>query len=261
MLEKLMEVLSLFSNTRHELTVGEIAELLERPKSTVSGWLAAMEAAGFLERDGRFGAYRLSIRLAVLGELAQRSTSLQQSAEPYLEQLGRQTRETVSLNVLIGTEVVNVSGIESRRAIRQTGGVGIPMPIHVTAAGKVLMAWRSREEVLSLLPVRLERFTSRTIVEQSEFFDELERVRADGFAVAWGEMADDLFALSAPVRNHTGNVLAAVTMGAPLSRIEKAGVPDLARLVAEAADGISRRMGYRDEAFPPWSEESDAVAV
>jgi DNA-binding IclR family transcriptional regulator len=247
MLEKLMEVLKLFTNTRRELGVGEIAELLGRPKSTVSGWLSAMEAAGFLERDGPGGSYRLSIQLAVLGELARRSTSLQRAALPHLERLARQTKETVSLNVLIGTEIVNVAGIESPRPILQAGGIGIPMPLHVTAAGKVLMAWRSKEEVLRLLPVRLERFTARSIVDINEYLEELERTRRAGYSVAWGEMAEDLFALSAPVRNHAGSVIGAITMGAPVSRIDADEIPTLARSVMAAAAAVSIQMGCSDD--------------
>ena len=244
MLEKLMEVLSLFNTSRRELGVGEIAELLNRPKSTVSGWLAAMESAGFLERDGPGGSYRLSIRLAVLGELARRSTSLQRVALPHLEQLARLTRETVSLNVLVGAEVVNAAAVESPRPVLQASGVGIPMPIHVTAAGKVLLAWRSREEVLRLLPVRLERFTSHSIVDHQEFLHDLDRTRQRGYATAFGELAEDLFALSAPVLNHRGEVIAGITVGAPVGRIPADRVPGLAEQVMRAAACVSAGMGY-----------------
>ncbi len=263
MLEKLMEVLKLFNTSRRELGVGEIAELLNRPKSTVSGWLAAMEAAGFLDRDGPGGSYRLSIQLAVLGELARRSTSLQRTALPHLEQLARVTRETVSLNVLIGAEVVNVAGVESPRPVLQASGVGIPMPIHVTAAGKVLLAWKSREEVLRLLPMRLERFTAHSIVEAEEFLHELERTRDRGHATAWGELAEDLFAMSAPVRNHLGNVIAAITVGGPAARISAEDVPILVEHLTRAAEEISAGIGFSDETVAALYGASldDTVAV
>lgn len=244
MLEKLMEVLSLFNTSRRELAVGEIAELLNRPKSTVSGWLAAMEAAGFLDRDGQGGSYRLSIRLAALGELARRSTSLQRVALPHLEQLVRLTRETVSLNVLVGAEVVNAAAIESPRAVLQASGVGIPMPIHVTAAGKVLLAWRSREEVLRLLPVRLERFTSHSILDHQEFLDDLARTRRRGYAIASGELAEDLFAISAPVRDHRGDVIAGITVGAPIGRISEDLLPTMVEQVMDAAASVSAGLGH-----------------
>lgn len=255
MLQNAMAVLKLFTASRRELGVVEIAELLDRPKSTVSGWLSAMEETGFLERDGRWGPYRVGIEVAALGEVARRSTSLQIAAQPHLERLGRRSKETVTANALLGMEVVNVAVVESPRPILQAAGLGIPMPLHVTAAGKVLLAWLKEEEVLRLLPMRLERFTERTITDLEEFVQELERTRERGYSVARGEMAEDLCTLSAPVRDHTGAVMGAITLGGPVSRVSVEKLSPLAELVMEAAAGVSASLGHAGSA-----EESAAVA-
>ena len=247
MLHQAMEVLELFTTTRRELGVAEVAKILDRSKSTVSGWMSAMHEVGLLDRGEEGGPYRLGIRLAALGDLAQRSTSVQRIARPLLEQLTRQTRETTSLNVLIGGEVVNAVSVESPQPIHSGGGVGIPMPIHATAAGKALVAWKAPAEVRHLLPLQLAQFTPDTITDIETFMDDLARTREVGYAVASGELAIDLAALSAPVRNSTGAVIGAISIAAPISRVSVDRIPHMAQLLVEAANAASAALGFRSE--------------
>jgi DNA-binding IclR family transcriptional regulator len=247
MVGKAMAVLELFNTSRRQMGVVEIGELLGRPRSTVSRWLAVMEEVGWLDRDGDTGPYRLGIRLAALGELARHSTSLQIAARPFLEELTRVTRETASVNELLGSDVVNVGVVESPRPILQAGGVGIPLPLHATAAGKVLTAWRPKDEVLRLLPPRLEQLTPRTIADVDRFLDELHQVRADGHAIALGELAEDLIAISAPVRDQTGQVVGAITVGGPISRFDDERRNEVVARVMAAGSGVSKALGYMDE--------------
>lgn len=251
MVGKAMAVLELFTTSRRQLGVVEIGELLGRPRSTVSRWLAVMEQVGWLDRDGDTGPYRLGIRLAALGELARHSTSLQLASRPFLEELTRVTRETASVNELLGSEVVNVGVVESPRPILQAGGVGIPLPLHATAAGKVLTAWRSKEEVLRLLPPRLEQFTTRTITDVDLFLEGLNDVREHGHAIAAGELADDLLAISAPVRDDTGRVIGAITVGGPIARLGDDVRAEVIERVKTAGAGVSRALGYLPDTAEP----------
>lgn len=248
MVGKAMAVLELFTTSQRQMGVVEIADLLGKPRSTVSRWLSVMEQTGWLDRDGETGPYRLGIRLAALGELARRSTSLQRVAQPFLEELARVTRETATVNTLLGSDVVNAGVAESPRPILQAGGAGIPLPLHATAAGKVLTAWMPKDAVLRLLPPRMEQFTAKTITNADSFLDELDRVRTQGYAVASGELAEDLLAISAPVRDHSAEVTGAITIGGPISRMEAEGEAELAARVVSAADRVSTALGYLEPA-------------
>ena len=247
MLQQAMEVLALFTTTRRELGVAEVAKILGRSKSTVSGWMSAMNEVGLLDRAENGGPYRLGIRLAAFGDLARRSTSIQRVARPLLEQLTRRTRETSSLNVLIGGEVVNAVSVESPQPIHSAGGLGIPMPIHATAAGKVLLAWRSAEEIRHLLPLRLEQYTPDTITDVEQFMEDLAAVRERGYSMANGELALDLAALSAPVRDATGAVVGAISVAAPTSRVSRERIPQLAAEIQQTANEASLALGYRSQ--------------
>lgn len=259
MIAKAMAVLELFTTSRRQMGVVEISELLGRPRSTVSRWLAVMERVGLLDREGETGPYRLGIRLAALGELARNSTSLQIASGPVLEALTRATKETASANQLLGSDVVNVRVVESPRPVRQAGGVGISLPVHATAAGKVLLAWRPREEVLRILPPRLGRLTPWTIDDVDTFLDALARVREQGYAVAARELAEDLLTVSAPVRDETGVVRGAITVGGPLERLDPV-LSDIIERVKEAAATVSRLLGFRPETASH-DEHGSGIAV
>lgn len=240
-----MTVLGLFSPTRREVGVVEVAELLGKPKSTISRWLADMEDAGFLHRDSENGRYRLSLRLAALGELARHSTSLQRTARPHLEWLADETGETSNLTVLIGSEAINVDVIDSPRPIMHVGWVGRRLPCHATASGKVLLAWARQEAVSAVLARGLDRLTPETITDVSTFTAELARVRSRGYATAWGELESDLAAVAAPVRDHRGEIVAALAIGAPVSRVPRDQLDACAAPVRRAAEAVSAQMGWR----------------
>lgn len=245
MLRKAMDVLELFSAARHELGVVETAQILGKSKSTTSRWLSAMEEAGFLERDGAGGRYRLSMRLAALGEVARQSTSLQRLARPALHRLTDATGETSDLVVLTEQEAVNVDVVESPRPVKQVGWLGRRLPLHATAAGKALVAWRSRDEVLRLLPSPLPRFTPSTITDPEALLGELMAVRRRGYSTAVQELEEDLVGVAAPVRDLGGNVVAVLTVGAPVSRVPIARMSEVAEHVVREADSVSRGLGYR----------------
>lgn len=245
MLRKAMEVLNLFNPRRKELGVTEVAELLGRPKSTVSRWLSAMEEAGFLDRDGDTGRYRVSLRVTAVGEMAKQATSLQRVARPALQRLTDTTGETANLVVLVGTEGANIEATESPRPVMHMGMVGRRFPLHASAACKAILAWMGEAEVRALLPARLERRTRATIADPERLLEELVEVRRRGYAVNWRELEEDLVAVAAPVRDHRGEVVASVSISAPVSRVPRESLPEVGACVVEAARALSADLGWR----------------
>jgi DNA-binding IclR family transcriptional regulator len=245
MLRKAMEVLELFHGERRELGVLEVANLLGRPKSTTSRWLSEMETAGFLERDGASGRYRISMRLAALGEAARQSTSVQRLARPELQVLSAATGETANLVVLSGREAVNIEMVESLRPVKHVGWVGRRMPLHATAAGKALLAWLPQRQIKSLIKAPLAAHARNTITTVAQYMRELEVVRARGYSTSVSELEDDLSAVAAPVFDHAGGVAGAITISAPISRVPKNALAGLAPAVLSAARAVSAALGYR----------------
>lgn len=204
-----------------------------------------MEEAGFLIRDEQTSRYRISMRLAALGEVARQTTTIQREARPILEWLSAVTGETSNLAILDGSVAVNVEGSVSPRPIMHVGWVGRRLPLHATAAGKALLAWKTEDDVLRILPQPLEQLTPHTITDTGDFLADLAETRERGYSITWAEMEIDMVAAGAPVRDHTGDVVGAVAIAAPISRVDRYNLPGLAAHVVRAANDLSTRLGYK----------------
>jgi DNA-binding IclR family transcriptional regulator len=229
-LQKLSDVLALFTPDRPELSVREIAKPFRWPKSTAYRILARVEEAGFLDRDERSGLYRLGIRLATLGELARHSTSLQRIASAALHRLSAETAETATLMLL-------------HQPLMLPGLLGARQPLHSTAGGKVFLAWAPPGRQRALIRPPLKRYTSTTITDVDTLLRELDVSRRRGYTIVNGENVEDVVGVAAPIHDHHGNVSAALTVGGPRSRtatkLESLGIATIA-----AAASVSAALGY-----------------
>ena len=243
MLQKANAVLSLFTPDTPELAVIEIAERLKRPRSTVYRILGTMAEAGFLDQDPNTGRYRVGMHLATLGELARQSTSLQRVVHPMLLHLSEVTEEMSTLMVPNGDEGVTVDVIESFHPLKIPGHLGGRFPLHATAGGKVLLAWRSKAEIDRLLKQPLPAHTSKTITSLPKLVKELETTRRLGYGVSRGEWLEDVHAVAAPVRDHRGRVEAALAVASPPSRWKPAHVKRMVAAVLKCGMEASRAMG------------------
>jgi DNA-binding IclR family transcriptional regulator len=234
MLATLNTVLALFSDRTPELAALEIAEHLGRPRSSVYRLLRTFEEAGFLDYDERTGRYRLGIRLAALGALAQQSSPLQRALHPVLIRLARDSGECATLVVRSGAVATTVDIVYAPQPLVVPGVLGGHPPLHASAAGKVLLAWLPDGERRALLGDTLTRYTAATISEAATLMDELDDVRATGIAIARGEWYSDVCGMGAPVWDHTGAAVGAVTIGFPSVRAGAARLRQLLPLVARA---------------------------
>ncbi len=244
MLQKLSEILALFSPQRPELSALEIAEQLGRPKSTVYRLLSSITANGFLDQDEDTSRYRVGIRLAGLGLLAQRSTTLQRALYPTLVRLSNLTGETATFMVRNGSIGSTVEMVESFQPLMVPGVLGGHPPLHASAGGKVLIAWMSPAMRRELLGARLERFTPTTITDHGRLNEELSRVQDRRVAVARGEWVSDVFGVAAPVWNHAAAVAAAITVGLPKARASAEQLDKVRQAVIQAASEASAAIGY-----------------
>lgn len=245
MLTKLSRILALFTPDRVELTAAEVAQALSMPRSTTYRLLSRIVESGFLDVDDATGRFRLGIRLAALGALAQRSTTLQQAAHAELHRLSVEVNETATLMVLSGTQGLTTDVAESLQPLMVSGLLGGHLPLHASAGGKVLLAWMPERERLAVVRGPLTPITARTITDPNRLMAELEQVRTRGYAVVQGEWADQINAAAAPVWNYANEMIGAITVGGPQSRVTEARLAELAARVAESAARVSVTMGWR----------------
>lgn len=250
-IERAVAILNAFSPERPELGPSELAEMLGLHKSTVHRFLVNLEGAGLVERNARSGRYRLGLRIFELGGLVLQQMNIWEEALPFLEGLVRDSGETGHVAVIDGGEAIYIEKVEARRALRIPSAMGRGYPAHATSLGKVLLAHLPPAELRGVIAERgLRRYTPRTIVDPTALDEELERIRRQGYAVDSEEYDEGLRCIGAPIQDHTGQVVAALGIGGPLTRVTPERVGELAELVMSAAKGLSRRLGSgQSEAF------------
>lgn len=239
-----------FTDARPEWTLAALSRELGLSKPTALRLLAALEREGLVVRHDTSGAYRLGPAAIELGARAQRSNSIASAARVEMENLTRATGETSSIEILSGEETVILDEVQGGHLIGTSPSVGTRWPAHATSTGKVLLAAAFEQDPAFIQKMtrrtggKLRRPTSCTIGTAAQLTSELARVSKQGYATAIGELEEGYVALGAPVRNHEGKVVAAVSLGGPGTRLTDSRIPRLVKRVREAAERISQRLGW-----------------
>jgi IclR family transcriptional regulator, KDG regulon repressor len=242
--ERVGAILEVFSTEEPELGVTEIAGRTGLHKSTAHRFLVNLEAVGLLERDAKSQRYRLGLRMFEMGGIVLEQMSLWDEALPFLEGLVRDSGETGHLAVLERGEAIYIEKVEARRALRIPSAMGRGYPAHATSLGKVLLADLGEDEVREITSAHgMASYTRTTTTDVDRLLAELAVIREQGYAVDDEEYDEGLRCVGAPIRDHTGRFVAALGIGGPVTRVTPERVDELARLVIDAADGLSRRLG------------------
>jgi IclR family KDG regulon transcriptional repressor len=242
--DRVLRVLEAFSPNERDLSLSQIAERLGLPRSSVHRLLGTLMAHGFAERDPVTRRYRLGIRLFEIGSAAIHERGLHSAAHPVLKDLSVATGETCHLAVLSGVEAVYVYKIEGTSSFSMTSRVGGRAPCHCTSIGKVLIAWAGDALFQEVVRAGLRPYTARTVTDPAELAKELQKVRAEGYAVDIEEYEEGLRCISGPIRDHAGQVVAAIGIAGPSHRVNDGNRARLVALVMEAATTVSRNLGY-----------------
>ena len=223
----------------------QIARRVRLNKATVFRLLTALESEGLLTREAKSGAYRLGPEAIALGWQAIRSNDLVRTVRPELEALARRTRDTATLEILSGRQVLILDEVTAGRRVEIDSSLGSRWPAHATSTGKVLLAHLPAAELRRILARPLRRFTDRTVTGRRILAQQLAEARRRGFAEAVEELEEGFVAVAAPVFRHDGVVVAAISVGGPSARIPPDRLPDLAARVVRHAARASRALGYR----------------
>jgi DNA-binding IclR family transcriptional regulator len=227
-----------------ELGVSELGRRLGVHKATASRLVATLAERGLLDRDPRTEKVHLGFALIRLAGSAMAGLDIVRIAHPVLDDLAEDTRETVNLGVLSDDAVVYIDQVTGTRSVVAVSWVGRRTPLHATSNGKVLLAHMDPADRDRLLILPLEPMTDRTVTDAAELRRQLERITARGYAQTLEELEEGLNAVAAPVRQADGRVTAALSVSGPAFRMRPVDLPRIARRTMEAADAISRRLGY-----------------
>jgi len=223
------------------LTLTTIAQRAGLPLSTAHRLTAELVRWGGLTKQDN-GQYSLGMKLWELGVQMPTARNLRTIALPYLEDLYETTREHVHLAILDGRDALYLEKLSGHHAVRLISRVGSRLPLHSTGVGLVLLAYAPTDVVQDYLSGPLQRFLPRTVTSPDQVRKRLVTIRALGLAHMSEEMTSGSSSTAAPVRDRTGQVVAAVSI---VTRTAPEPNPAHEQAVRMAAQGISRALGYR----------------
>lgn len=233
-----------FTEMEPELSVMELSRRLNLHKSTISRMLSTLQYEGLVERNPETGRYRLGLGLISLAGVALGRLNARVAAQPYLDELVAATQETLNVAVLDGRDCVYIELAHSPQPIRYVGWIGRRTPLHSTAGGKVLLAYRSPEERTAVLPAALPVYTPQTITDPAQLEEELAQVCRNGYATVHEEHEVGFSAIAAPIHDHTGRVIAALAISGPAYRLDTETVAGFVSPLRETTRRISADLGF-----------------
>lgn len=228
-----------------ESGVTKIAEELGVHKSTAFRLIAALERRGLVEQNLERGKYRLGIGILRLAGATTARLDVVQEARPLARALAAKTGETVNIAVLSEGAALYLDQIAGTSALQPHNWVGQRIPLHATANGKVLLSGMTAEQITIEVGQRFRAYTPTTVTSLKKLLIDIEDVRAKGFAVVVDELEMGLTAVAAPLRNAHGDVIASLSVSGPTFRFDKDRARQAIQQVAEVADEVSERLGWR----------------
>lgn len=244
-LGRVLDVLGLFSADRAQLSLSEIAELLEWPVPTTHRVTATLVDRGFLTREPHTKQFRLGLGVIRLVAPLLAGFQLPELARPHLQALSERTGETANLAILDGAEVLYVSSYPGRFRLRADATPGARLSAHCTALGKCLLAQLDPEDARRRLgPEPYARMTPETAGTWDELAPRLDNARTRGHAVSVDEYEVGLLSCAVPVRADAG-LAAAINVAAPAMRVSPEALVETILPQLQAAAAAVDRTGMR----------------
>jgi DNA-binding IclR family transcriptional regulator len=221
----------------------ELGQILSLHKSTVHRIVSTLQAYGFAEKDPHTERYKLGSKMIYLGLKTLNSLDFRKAAIPFMQELVEISRETVQLAVLDRGEVLFVERDQSPEVV--TVNLDLWGELHCTAEGKVLLSALPEQDIKEMLVSRgMKSYTQNTITDIDQMITHLGKIRSQGFAVNAEEMAEGVRSIAAPVYNHSGSIIAALSITGPSSRLSLERIYRLVNVLQEACLSISAQLGY-----------------
>jgi IclR family transcriptional regulator, KDG regulon repressor len=248
---KTLTILEHLGTSPSGTSLTEISSKLRIGKSTVHRLLGTLKDHDFVWLEPHSSRYILGARILQLSQQLNNQSILIRYGEPVLTKLARATGETCNLGVLDRKSVLYLIMKESRNPLRMSGEVGKRLPVYCTALGKALLTGLNEEEINNLFGKTdaFESFTENTVANAAQLMHHVEKARTSGIARDNEEIYPGVCCLATPIRDHSGSVVAAISVSFPKNRVDTKTLQQFKSLLLESASELSRHLGYKESAL------------
>jgi len=240
-----LEVIRTFNAQAPQQTLSEVAQRSGLTRAGARRILLTLQALGYVHTDGKL--YRLTPRILDLGFAYLSSMPIWNLAEPVMEALVAQVKESCSAAVLDATDIVYVLRVPTHKIMSITLGVGSRLPAYCTSMGRVLLADLPDDELVARLQASdLQARTRHTITDIDTLAARVAQARRQGWCIVNQELEEGLISIAAPITNSTGRVVAALNISGQANRTSARAMQDnLLPALLEGARTISRLLAQR----------------
>lgn len=261
-LAKALRLLDALGRSDSGTSIAALSKELKMGKSTIHRLLATLREFDLVWFDPGTSNYSLGTRILRWNDLLVRQNLVIRHGWPILRELVQACHETASLAVLEGTEVMFIARCESTQRLRMSEAVGSRNPAHCTALGKAILAALSEKDFLKVYDgtESLKAVTPNSITSRDKLWDHLRNVQQEGVAYDFEENVSGGVCIGTAIRNHTGNVVAGMSLSMPTQRLRGDILITLKEHLVRAASRLSSELGYTaDSATPDGHRRTDRV--
>ncbi|MFF7048689.1 IclR family transcriptional regulator [Streptomyces griseorubiginosus] len=246
-----LDILELFLDGDGTLSAPDIVRRLQLPRTTVHELVTTLAARSYIVQvPGQPGRYRLGVRPYQLGSRYAEQLDLAAEGQQVARAVAETCDETVHVAILEGTDVIYIAKVDSTHAVRMVSAAGRRLPAHCTSVGKMLLASLPEQQIASRIQegVPLVAMTPNSITDPGALREALDDIRRRGVAIENRESNPDVSCVAAPVRDRSGQVVAALSISVPMIRWSEGRRAELEQLALKGAGELSERLGHRGAA-------------
>lgn len=239
-----LSILEALAKGEGGLTLTDLAHRVQLPASTTHRLLATLERMGYVYQDGDLGLWCVGLQAFAVGTTFLANRDFVAQSHSYMRRLMEQAGETANLAILDGTEAVFVAQVQCHEMMRTLVRLGSRVPLHASGVGKAIFAALPDEQIDAILKVvGLPRITDNTIVAPETMWAALRVIRQRGYSFDDEEHARATRCVGAAIYDEHAEVLGAMSIAGPVSRLTDERIRQLGPVVAHTAEELTKRLG------------------
>jgi len=245
--EKVLQIIETMAQNKEPMRLQDIALNATMPASTTLRFLNTLMKRGYVYQDSITLRYSLTLKFMHIGSLINSQISIRDIAHPYLAELSRKCNESVCLAIEQDMEIVYIDVIDGPDGmLKITQRIGKIAPIHSTGIGKLILLNYDTKKLDRMIELKgLKALTPHTITSKNELLKELDKIKAQGYALDDEECELGVRCLSVAIKDYSGKYVAGISVSGPTTRMTMDYIQKFKQIVIDAADKISNHLAYK----------------